>query len=80
MNENNEEKRKIYVPSFSIIGADNVAKFIEALSEKNGFYEFRVWTDEYQSYLDANERSYTIEVADRKNGQCFIFDAEENWE
>ena len=54
-------------------------RFIEALTDKNGLNEFLIWTDEYQANLDPEERSYTIEVADRRNAEKFIFDAEEDW-
>lgn len=73
-------KKEIEAPSFSLIGVSNVAKFIEAMTDKNGLFEFRVWTDEFQAHRKPEERSYTIEVADRQNGQKFIFDSEENWE
>jgi len=75
----NINKVKSKPATFSIIGIQNVAKFIEALTDKNGLNEFLIWTDEYQANLDPEERSYTIEVADRRNAEKFIFDAEEDW-
>jgi len=65
--------------SLHVTGIENVAKLIESLTEKNGFYEFRVWTDEYQAYLKAEQRSYTIEIANRNDAEKFLFDSEYNW-
>lgn len=75
----NIDKVKSKPATFNVIGIQNVAKVIEALTDKNGLNEFRIWTDEYQANLDPEERSYTIEVADRRNAEKFIFDAEEDW-
>lgn len=75
----NTEKEKSKPATFSIIGIQNVAKFIEALTDKNGHNEFRIWTDAYQAHLDPAERSYEVEVADTRNGERFIFDSEEDW-
>lgn len=73
------EKDKIEPIKLNVTGIENVAKIIEALTEKNGLYEFRVWTDEYQAYQKTEQRSYTIEIADRQEAQKFVFDSEYNW-
>jgi hypothetical protein len=73
------KKEEVKPQVVRVIGVDNVAKVIEALTHKNGLYEFKIWTDDFQAMLDSKERSYTIEIADRRDSQKFIFDSEENW-
>ena len=61
--------------SLNIRTIENVAKLIDSLSTAN--YSFHVWLDDYQAQLAPKDRHYTIEIADRTNGQDFIFDDED---
>ena len=59
----------------NVVGSNNLAKLIAALTDKQNYYEFRVWTDEYQSYQPNNERGYVIDIADHMNNESFVLDS-----
>lgn len=62
----------------NVTGINNLAKVIEALTDKQHYYEFRVWTDEFQTFQPNDKRGYVIEIADYMNNEQFVLDSPDN--
>jgi hypothetical protein len=62
----------------NVTGVNNLAKLIEALTDKQNYYEFRIWTDEFQSFQPNDKRGYVIDIADHMNDEQFVLDSPDN--
>lgn len=68
--------KRNYLNVKGLEGVSNIIKTIVG----NG-YSVHVWTDDFQfDNMKPQERGYTVEFADTRDGQSFILDDENDWE
>lgn len=58
----------------SVRGVKNLSKFVSSIS--SGDYAFCIWIDEFQAARDEEQRWYTVELANIRDGQSFLFSDE----
>jgi hypothetical protein len=63
----------------SVKGIEGVSNIIKTIV--GGGYSVHVWTDDFQfDNYKPEDRNFTIEIADTRNGQRFILDDENEWD
>ena len=59
----------------NVVGSANLAKVIEALTDKQCYYEFKIWTDSFQVNQPNDNRGYVIDIADLMNEEQFVLES-----